>query len=76
MFVLGGNYHRRQVCICRLVVELSSLDTEIVFQISMVQDCKLKHVGEMPFDFFSGRCNTYTFGIMLCSYDGQNTCFS
>ena len=36
---------------------------------SKVQDCTLKNVGELPFDFFYGGCNTFSFGIMLCFSD-------
>ena len=33
---------------------------------SKVQDCRLTSVGELPFDFVAGGCNTFSFGIMLC----------
>ena len=33
---------------------------------SKVEDCRLKNVGEMPFDYSGGGCNTFSFGIMLC----------
>ena len=33
---------------------------------SKVQDCKLTNVGELPFDYYEGGCNTFSFGIMLC----------
>ena len=33
---------------------------------SKVQDCRLTSVGELPFDFKAGACNTFSFGIMLC----------
>ena len=39
---------------------------------SKVHDCELANVGELPFDFFEGACNTFLFGIMLCfSYSAQ-----
>ena len=43
-----------------------SLDNEHLFKISKVQDCKLKKVDDLPFDFYRGGCNTFDFGIMLC----------
>jgi len=46
-------------------------------QISKVQNCKLNRVGEMPFDFYEGACNTFPFGIMLCfSHDAKQECHS
>ena len=36
---------------------------------SKVQDCRLTSVGELPFDFGFGACNTFSFGIMLCFAD-------
>ena len=33
---------------------------------SKVEDCRLTSVGELPFDFEAGGCNTFSFGIMLC----------
>ena len=44
---------------------------------SRLQDCKLKWVGEMPFDFWEGGCNTFDFGIMLCfSFTADQECRS
>ena len=37
-----------------------------MFKMSMVQDCSLTSVGEMPFEFYRGGCNTFSFAIMLC----------
>ena len=36
---------------------------------SMVEDCRLKDIGELSFDYTGGGCNTFTFGIMLCFPD-------
>ena len=36
---------------------------------SKVEDCRLTSVGELPFDFNGGACNTFSFGIMLCFGD-------
>ena len=49
-----------------MVAILLSLENEPFFKISKVQDCKLTRVGDLPFDFFSGGCNTFDFGIMMC----------
>ena len=44
---------------------------------SKVQDCKLTNVGELPFSYFWGGCNTFSFGIMLCfSEDSEQACHS
>ena len=37
-----------------------------VFKMSKIDDCKLKNVGELPFNHYYGGCNTFDFGIMLC----------
>ena len=31
-----------------------------------VTDCALTSSGELPFDFTSGACNSFPFGILLC----------
>ena len=31
-----------------------------------VIDCQLTNVDELPFEFSSGGCNTFSFGVMLC----------
>ena len=33
---------------------------------SKVEDCKLTRVGDLPFDFRAGGCNTFPFGLMIC----------
>ena len=40
---------------------------------SKVQDCTLKRVGELPFNYRQGGCNTFSFGIMMCfsRYEGN-----
>lgn len=44
---------------------------------SKIQDCKLTNVGELPFEYYFGGCNTFSFGIMLCfSYTAQQECHS
>ena len=44
---------------------------------SKVEDCRLTSVGELPFDFEAGGCNTFSFGIMLCfDYYAQQGCHS
>ena len=44
---------------------------------SKVQDCRLTSVGELPFNFFGGGCNTFSVGIMLCfDYFAQQECHS
>ena len=44
---------------------------------SMVEDCRLKDIGELSFDFNAGGCNTFTFGIMLCfAKDADSICHS
>lgn len=46
-------------------------------QMSKIQDCRLTIVGEMPFEFSYGGCNTFTFGIMLCfPWSATNECHS
>ena len=77
MFVLGGWNQKRQGNTQNWKIR-SSYGEEwpknwikiIFFKISKVQDCKLKRVGEMPFDFWSGGCNTFDFGVMLCFSSG------
>ena len=47
------------------------------FQMSKVQNCKLRRVGKLPFDFGYGGCNTFSFGIMLCfSSNAARECHS
>ena len=42
-----------------------------------IQDCKLKNVGQLPFDFYAGGCNTFPFGIMMCfPADADQECYS
>ena len=41
-------------------------DDGLLFKISKVKDCKLKRVGELPFEFHGSACNSFPFGIMLC----------
>ena len=36
------------------------------FQLAKVENCALTNVGELPFDFYLGGCNTFSFGVMLC----------
>ena len=48
---------------------------------SEVQDCKLKRIfekkGDLPFAFYGGGCNTFSFGIMLCfDYIANKECHS
>ena len=44
---------------------------------SKVEDCRLASVGELPFDFYEGGCNTFSFGIMLCfSENADRDCHS
>merc|ERR1712176_432648 len=46
-------------------------------QMSMIEDCSLKDIGELSFEYFAGGCNTFTFGIMLCfAKDADSTCHS
>jgi len=46
-------------------------------QMSEVQDCKLKRIGDLDFGFVGGGCNTFSFGIMLCfDYDADKKCHS
>ena len=30
-----------------------------------INDCELTNVGELPFDFVSGGCNTFSFGVIF-----------
>ena len=44
---------------------------------SLVEECRLKSIGELSFDFKGGGCNTFTFGIMLCfANDAYSICHS
>ena len=44
---------------------------------SKVQGCRLAVVGELPFDYYAGGCNSFSFGIMLCfSLSAQQDCHS
>ena len=46
-------------------------------KMSMVQDCGLTSVDEMPFQFYGGGCNTFSFGIMLCfAFSARQECHS
>ena len=49
-----------------MITIISSLDNKPFFKISKVHDCKLTRVGDLPFDFDAGGCNTFDFGIMMC----------
>ena len=33
-----------------------------MFQMSKVQNCRLTRVGDLPFEFYRGGCNTFSFG--------------
>ena len=60
-----------------MVTTISSLENEPFFKISKVQGCKLTRVGDLPFDFDAGGCNTFEFGIMMCfSYYDDKECHS
>ena len=41
----------------------------IIFKMSKVEGCKLTRIGDLPFDYHYGGCNTFSFGIMLCRSD-------
>ena len=47
------------------------------FQISLVSDCTVKRIGDIPFDFASGTCGTFTIGglptILLCFNQFEET---
>ena len=44
---------------------------------SKVEDCRLTSVGELPFNFKRGGCNTFSFGVMLCfDWNAQQECHS
>ena len=44
---------------------------------SKVQGCKLTNVGELPFEFYMGGCNVFSFGIMMCfHYYATQACHS
>ena len=51
-----------------------------VKQISIVESCWLRRLGELPMEFFEGACNTFetiydTQEVFLCfAYEGENTC--
>ena len=48
-----------------------------LFKMSMIEDCRLKDIGQLSFDFHGGGCNTFTFGIMLCfAKDADSICHS
>ena len=48
-----------------------------LFEMSLVEECRLKSIGELSFDFKGGGCNTFTFGIMLCfADDAYSICHS
>ena len=47
-------------------------------QISMIQDCGIKHTGFLPMEFYYGKCNTYAFAdssaTLLCfEYPGTSS---
>jgi len=69
-FTFGVNTEVHQSCAAAL------FDRMFVFggynqkrQMSEVQDCKLKRIGDLDFNFVAGGCNTFPFGIMLCFAD-------
>ena len=48
-----------------------------LLKMSQIQGCRLTNVGEMPFYYKAGGCNTFSFGIMLCfAYDDLTGCHS
>lgn len=55
---------------------ISDLLSNKRFQLAKVENCALTNVGELPFDFSNGGCNTFSFGIMLCfNADFHHTTF-
>ena len=57
------------------------LKSVTTFKISVISDCSLKRIGDLPFEFSSGSCGTFNIGgvpkIFLCFYAGdceQRTC--
>ena len=64
MFILGGWNHARQVNSEKLTESSDLIKT--FFKMKKIKDCTLKSVGQLPFDFYAGGCNTFPFGIMMC----------
>ena len=44
----------------------NDLDIRVIVQMAKVENCALTNVGELPFDFYAGACNTFSFGALLC----------
>ena len=74
MWVLGGYNQKRQV---RIGEGTSWILGYLEFQLSKITDCRLTNVGELPFEYDRGGCNTFSFGIMLCfSKYATQECYS
>ena len=44
---------------------------------SIIENCRLKNIGQLTFDFYEGGCNTFLFGVMLCfSENFRSGCYS
>ena len=64
MWVLGGEQQQRQVYITK--VSQKKIIYAKILKMSKVLDCKLTSVGELPFNYSYGGCNSFDFGILLC----------
>ena len=54
-------------------------EPEITKQISIVESCRLKRIGDLPMDFTEGACNTFDNAgqeeVLLCFQEtGKNLC--
>ena len=70
-WILGGVNHRNQVRV-HTIIEFQN--KFIVIEISKIINCDVTRVGDMPFEFWGGACDVFTFGqpkILVCFAQGS-----
>ena len=61
----------------RLVIYQISHEKFMMFQISRIDGCNIKRIGNLEFDFWWGACNTYQFDvekILFCFGPSESQC--
>lgn len=69
-WIIGGLHQKRQVSFFQIKQKLNAR-----VQISRIDECKIKKVGTLDFDFYNGACSTYQFDvekILFCFGDSNN----